>query len=375
MTHPKHPTGAQAILAAALLLPGVAVQAENAPEHASMSVRYLDYRQSQPGLDLKVHAPALEVEVPLAAGAWSVAGTLTADDVSGASPRYHTAVSGASHMHDERKAGTLAATRYFERASVSVSAAYSTEHDYISRALGVTGSLSSPDNNTTWSFGVGGSDDRIDPVNHIVVGETRQSVNVMAGITQVLTPRDIGQLTLTATHGHGYFSDPYKLFDTRPRERNQYTLLARWNHHHEALGGTSRVSYRYYGDSFGVRAHTFGGEYVQPLASGWSVTPSARIYTQRAARFYFDPGADPDAFPDAVSSGAPGYASPDQRLSGFGAVTLGLKVARQLGPDWLVDLKVEHYRQRGSWRLFGDGSPGLAPLSASIVQLGLTRQW
>ena len=31
--------------------------------------------------------------------------------------------------------------------------------------------------------------------------------------------------------------------------------------------------------------------------------------------------------------------------------------------------------QRGNWRLFHDGSPGLAPLRARIFQVGLTRRW
>jgi hypothetical protein len=309
------------------------------------------------------------------AGAWSLAATLTADDVSGASPRYHTAVSGASRMSDYRKAGTIGATRYFERGSVSATAAYSTEHDYDSRALSLVANLASADNNTTWTVGVGGADDTINPVTFIVRDQSRQSVNLMAGVTQILTPRDIVQLTVTNTHGHGYFSDPYKSFDNRPPERDQRTLLLRWNHHHAGTGGTSRLSYRYYHDSFGIRAHTYGGEYVQPLGKDWTVTPSARIYTQRAAGFYFDPVSADAPFPADVLAGRTQFSSADQRLAGFGALTFGVKVARQLGPDWLVDVKVESYRQRSAWRLFGSGSPGLAPLRASIVQLGLTRQW
>ena len=39
----------------------------------------------------------------------------------------------------------------------------------------------------------------------------------------------------------------------------------------------------------------------------------------------------------------------------------------------LVDFKVEYYEQRGDWRVGGGGTPGLAPLRATILQLGLTR--
>ncbi|CAN7297965.1 DUF3570 domain-containing protein [Pseudoduganella sp. LjRoot289] len=374
----ERPPLGSALLAAALLLPGLAVHAEEPPERASLSVKYLNYEESQSGLDrVHVAAPSVALVTPVA-GDWSLSGTLTSDHVSGASPRYHTAVSGASRMKDMRRAGDVAVTRYLPRGSVTVGAAYSTEHDYVSRALSLTGTVSSIDKNTTWSFGVGGSDDAIDPVNNIVSGEGRQTVNVMLGVTQVLSPRDIAQLTLTRNHGHGYFSDPYKAFDNRPRERNQNTLLARWNHHHDGSGGTSRLSYRYYTDSFGIRAHTLGAEYVQPLSQGWRVTPSVRYYSQRAASFYYDPVYDArlgEPFPPGYVFGGTRFSSADQRLSGFGAVTLGFKVAKELNRDWSVDLKVEAYQQRGAWRAFNSGSPGLDAMRARSIQLGLTRQW
>lgn len=371
---------AASLLAAALLLPGVQALADEPPQGGSISLRYLDYADRQSGLDrIHAHSPSIAVTAPIASD-WSIEGTLTADDVSGASPRYHTAVSGASHMQDERKAGDIAVTRYFRRGTLTAGAAYSTEHDYVSRALSLNGTVSSEDNNTTWAFGLAGSRDRIDPVNHVVVDEHKRTVSVLAGVTRVLTPNDIGQLTLTRTNGDGYFNDPYKLFDNRPRSRRQNTVLLRWNHFVDSTGGTSRLSYRYYSDSFRIRAHTLSGEYVQPLGGGWSIVPELRLYTQSAAYFYYDPvydGTLGPPFPPGFSNGADPnrLSSPDQRLSGFGAVTAGLKVVRAIGKLWTVDVKVEGYEQRGNWRLFHDGSPGLAPLHARIFQVGLTRRW
>jgi hypothetical protein len=382
MTKPMQPPQelAASLLAAALLLPGVQALADEPPQNGSISLRYLDYADRQAGLDrIRAHSPSIAVTAPVASD-WSIEGTLTADDVSGASPRYHTAVSGASHMQDERKAGDVAVTRYFRRGTLTAGAAYSTEHDYVSRALSLNGTVSSDDNDTTWAFGVAGSRDSIDPVNHVVVDEHKRTVSVLAGVTRVLTPNDIGQLTLTRTNGDGYFNDPYKLFDNRPRSRRQNTVLLRWNHYLDSTGGTTRLGYRYYSDSYRIRAHTLSGEYVQPLAGGWSVVPEVRLYTQSAAYFYYDPvydGTLGPPFPPGFSSGAgpDRLSSPDQRLSGFGAVTVGLKVVREIGKLWTVDVKVEGYEQRGNWRLFHDGSPGLAPLHARIFQVGLTRRW
>ena len=367
---------ASSILAAALMLPGVQAHAEAPPASGNISVGYLDYQDSQPGFDrIRVHAPSVSVLAPVA-GVWSVSGSLVADDVSGASPRYHTAVSGASRMNDSRKAGDAALTRYLDNGSVTVGAAYSTEHDYVSRALSLQGSLESANHNTTWTAGIGHADDRIDPVNHIVTNERKRSTNVLFGVTQVLTMNDVAQLTVSHTEGHGYFSDPYKSLDNRPRSRSESTLLARWNHHFVATDGTSRLSYRYYTDSYGVRGHTLGEEYVQPLSDGWTVTPEVRVYTQRAASFYYDPVYDAKfggPFPPGYDG--TGYMSADQRLSGFGALTLGLKVSKQIDKLWSVDGKVSAYEQRGSWRLFGHGSPGLDPFRARILQIAVSRQW
>ncbi|NIA53143.1 DUF3570 domain-containing protein [Massilia sp. TW-1] len=374
------PPLAASLLAAALLLPGVQALADEPPAAGSISLRYLDYADRQSGLDrIHAHSPSIAVTAPVASD-WSIEGTLTADDVSGASPRYHTAISGASHMHDERKAGDVAATRYFRRGTLTAGAAYSTEHDYVSRALSLNGTVSSEDNNTTWAFGLAGSRDSINPVNQVVVDEHKRTVSVLAGVTRVLTPTDIGQLTLTRTNGSGYYNDPYKLFDNRPRSRRENTVLLRWNHYVDATGGTTRLGYRYFSDSYRIRAHTLSAEYVQPLPGGWSLVPEVRLYSQSAAYFYYDPVYDAALgapFPPGFANGADPnrLTSPDQRLSGFGAVTAGLKVVREIGKLWTVDVKVEGYEQRGSWRLFHDGSPGLAPLHARMLQVGLTRRW
>lgn len=367
------------ILSAALVLPGMSVAyAEIAPEHGSISLKYLNYEDSQPGLKrITANSPSIAIVAPFA-GEWMVEGTLNSDDVSGASPRYHTAVSGASKMHDKRTAGDVSLTRYFSNGTLTVGTAYSTEHDYISRALSIQGSVSSEDKNTSWTFGVGASNDRINPVNKIVVDEKRNTVDFLVGVTQALTAADIAQFTFTYGLGDGYFSDPYKAFDNRPRVRNKASLLAQWNHHFSGTDGTSRLSYRYYADTYQIKAHTLTGEYIQPLPWGWTVTPSARLYTQSAASFYFDPVYDArlgEPFPPGFVPGSNQSVSADQRLSGFGAITLGIKLAKQLTRDWSADIKWESYEQRGSWRMFHQGSPGLQPLRAQILQVGVSRQW
>src|SRR5262249_23652551 len=155
----------------------------------------------------------------------------TADAISGASPLYHNTLSGASGVgvHDYRKAGDASLTRYFQRASLGVRAAVSTEHDYFSRALGVDATLSTADNNTTFAFSFGGSDDRMNSENGVAQGQTRETREYLLGITQVLSPQSLVQANLSYAKGRGYYSDPYKLLDTRPSEREQIALLVLYN--------------------------------------------------------------------------------------------------------------------------------------------------
>ncbi len=364
---------------AALALPGVIAHAENAPEHGEVAVKYLHYQDSQPGLKrIRVEAPSLYVLAPLGSR-WSVEGSAVYDSVSGATPRYHTAISGATpRMTDERKAGDVKVTRYFERSSYGVGVSESSERDYRSTAASLDAGFSSDDGNRTWNVGVGYASDVIGSTNDATLREHKRTVEALLGVTQAVTADDLVQLNGTFSRGRGYFSDPYKEPDIRPRKRDHGVVLVRWNHHVGDLGATLRSSYRLYHDTFGINAHTFGLEWVQRAGPMVTITPSLRYYTQSAAKFYFDPVYDPDVgapYPPGYFTNLPAFISPDQRLSAFGAVTAGLKVAVQLAPDWVTDVKAERYEQRSAWRIGGTGSPGLDHFRATFVQLGIGKRF
>lgn len=378
-----------AIVAAALSLPGVVgtAHAETAPEHGQVSVKYLEYKDSQPGLErVKVKAPSIYILAPVNAQ-WAIEGSAVADAVSGASPRYHTAISGASKMNDNRTAADVKVTHYAERSAYSVGLSGSKEHDYRSSALSSDASFASDDNTRTWNIGLGYASDRVGSVNDKTRDQRKRTAELMIGVTQALSSTDLVQLNLTFSSGRcvndlegvsSCFSDPYKEPDLRPHKRDQAILLARWNHHFEDLGATLRSSYRYYADSYGIKAHTLGAEWVQPVSSIFTLTPSVRMYSQSAAKFYFDPVYDPTVgapYPPGFFTNPPEFASADQRLSAFGGVTVGLKLGIQFTPDWSADLKAERYEQRSNWRVGGAGSPGLDPFSASFFQIGVNKRF
>ena len=373
--------GAGTVVLAALALPGVwsgPAHAQGAPEKGTFAIKHLYYQDSQPGLKrVTVNSPSVFVLVPVGKDV-AIEGSLVLDTLSGATPRWQSSISSASRMSEERTAGDIKITRYFDRSSYSVGLSHSTEHDYVSTALSLNGSWSTADNNTTVNIGIGGSKDRINPTNGGFAGvrdEHKNSNDLIVGVTQALSKNDLVQMNVTYTQGQGYFSDPYKTLDNRPRLRKQAAMLARWNHFNEGDGSTFKASYRFYQDSYGIKANTFQGEWVKPVNEQLTMTPLLRYYSQSAARFYTDAIYDTSGFP-VFPPIVPGQLnSGDQRLSAFGAVTVGLKADYKLTPDWSVDGKLEAYEQRANWRMGGQGSIGLDPFRAYFVQLGASYKF
>jgi len=369
-TKKTHVLGA-ALFAAALALPSYQTAfAEATPEHGNVAFKYLNYKDSQPGTDrIGVSAITSSVMMPFA-GTWTVSSSYTYDSVSGASPTRHDVVSGAS-IKETRNAGDLSFTKYLPNGSWTFGLSYSNESDYISNGYSVLRSLSTEDKNTTVTFGgsytsdsVGKSDHSTTPVTKTDIG-TKEIFAGLFGITQILTKTDIVQFNIGFSQGDGYFSDPYKDGDTRPRQRNITTLMARWNHHFENTDGTSHLSYRYYTDSYEIAAHTLTAEYLHPLPNHLTLIPSLRYSSQSAAFFYYPKST---AF---LPSDRP--ASEDQRLSAFGALTLGLKVEKKLSDVWTGDIKIEYYKQRADWCMNGTGDSELQEFNFRSIQLGISR--
>lgn len=379
------------IVAAALALPGVlpAAHAQTAPDQGTISLKFLAYRDSQ-STDVRfpqytgdepkrvrriaVDAPSLAVIAPINER-WVVEGSLLAEQVSGASPRYYSDVSGATispGMSDRRTAGDVKLTRYFDRSSVGIAYAGSKENDFRSNAVSLDGRWSTEDRNTTFNLGLGHTGDDIAPNDDSGRTGTRRTTELIAGVTRAITRVDIAQLNLSYASGRGFYDEPYKLFDHRPGTRKQAAGLLRWNHHFTGLGSTLRSGWRYYRDSWGIRSHTVDLAWVQPFGARLTLTPSLRYYTQSAARFYYDPVADVTIYPGPV--GEPAYSSPDARLAAFGAFAFGMKAELQIG-RWTTDLKVEQYEQRAGWRAGGTGSPGIDPFHATTLQLGVATNF
>lgn len=378
----------RSVLAAALALPGLlpgSAQAQvTAPNATLVQFKFLYYKDYQPSGDrMTIKSPALYLLTPITDD-WVFEIGAVYDSISGASPYYHSVLSGASGLgiKDGRTAVDFTVTKYFSnRTSVAVRAAYSTEDDYRSTAGGVTIRHATPDQNTTFTIGGGYSGDSVFPEVGTPQTYYKRTYDAIVGISQVFTPNDTAQLNYYYAHQSGYLTDPYKAYwgvDNRPMTRSQNAVLARWNHYFEWADATLRSSYRFYHDDWDVTANTLGLEWAQTLPQGWVLTPGLRYTTQSAAFFYYDPIYDPilgAPFPPGYLQNPNGFYSADQRLSAFGAITAGLKVSKAFAGGWIIDGKAEYYEQRGDWRVGGEGSTGLEPFKAQMYQVGVTRKF
>ena len=359
------------LLSAALALPGIlpsAAPAQSVPDRDIVSLRYLDYRDWQPGANrMTVRSPSLYFQKPLS-DTFVAEGTIVYDAMSGASPIAFDTMSGASGLGvtDYRTAGDLKLTKWFDRYAVTASGAYSYERDYIARAGGAELRTWDEDRNRTYAFGVAFSHDSIRPSDRPLQNGQKDVLDFLAGITQVVNANAIVQSNVTYTTGRGDYDDPYKILDHRPDRRRTLAWLTRWNQYVPEADGTARLAYRYIHDSFGADSSMVEAAWFQPLPAGWAVMPLVRYYTQSNAYFYYGPPLG-----NGFVEGQP-YTT-DNRLAAYGALTASVKLERQFGDGFSADVTFAFYRQQANWRLFGSGSADLPPFSARWISIGITK--
>lgn len=360
--------GLSALFAAAMALSSLAPQAALAPDATTVAVDYLSYTDfSQEGSRMRVQSPTLYLHAPVGTTN-SIEASATLDTMSGASPEFHNTLSGASGkgISDRRQAADIKVHHYFERAAVSLGAARSTEHDYDSHSWSLDGQWSTSDQNTTVAAGIGNANDMVGNTRKPALHEPRQTHDYLLGVTQVISPVALLQSNITYNRGTGYFNDDYKALDKRPNSRDQFAWLTRLRYFVPSANAAIHLDYRYYRDTWDVRAHTIEAAWYQDLNGGWTIKPSVRFYSQHAAYFY-DEQFPPDVFGNLYSA--------DTRLGSFGAMTLGLDVSKAMSDDLTVNLKAASYQQRASWHWGGNGSQNMEPFKAYWWSVGLVRRF
>ncbi len=243
----------------------------------------------------------------------------------------------------------------------------SKEYDFTSVGTNAHYMIDLNQKNTTLSAGAAFEYDESDPVGGIPIpltmmvnatkdGGTSKSKNVkdiLLGVTQVLGPKGLLQFNYSLSQSNGYDTDPYKIlsvvdsnavpqyyvYEKRPSSRTKNALFAEYK---RFVFGRDVVdfSYRYFTDSWGVRAHTADLAYRWNFSERKSLEPSVRFYTQTAADFYH---AALFTGQDATVDNA----SADPRLGAFNAWTGGLRYGQVLANGREISVRVEYYKQFG----------------------------
>jgi len=357
----------------------------------SVTYRYEDFDEA--GGRIGVHTQGVIVDQDIG-GAVQFTATLVDDAIAGASPTGAPAPAGSNqvplaHLSDHRKAWEADLSRRLGRVDVSVGAAQSREHDYVSRGWSLNTLTELNGRNTALLLGVAGHGDDVetffDPQHAYV---QKHSFSAIAGVTQLLDKRTSVTLNLTWGRETGFLSDQYKLVvkslellpgvflplgypENRPDERNTGTAYVSVDRAFPALRGALEASCRFYGDTFDVAASTVEVRWLQKAGERLTLAPELRCYEQGAARFYYYNLDETDIAPTHVPNpNGPAYSS-DYRLSSLYSVTCGIKATWKPVERLELVLALDRYEMRGR-----DGvTPQSAYPVANIVSAGAKVSW
>lgn len=258
---------------------------------------------------------------------------------------------------------------------LAVGGNFSGEHDFVSASVNAALSHDYNQKNTTASLGLALEFDTIKPEGGVPLGLTpmfgqlqktasdqRTVIDVLAGVTQVMSRTWLMQVNYSLGRSSGYHTDPYKLLsvvdgntglvtgdayiaESRPDTRTRQSLF--WqNKLHLERGDVVDLAYRYYTDDWGIKAHTLDARYRWQWTERYHLEPHLRAYRQGAADFYrtfLVEGVDYDSTAGRANVG---FASADSRLAGFSAMTVGLKFGMALPGKREFSVRVESYTQK-----------------------------
>ncbi len=355
---------------AATLLVATAMQAED-----YVSVQVLQYNENDNRVS--VTAPSIMINKDFGTD-YTLNASFVADAVSGASPTYYDASSGASAyarnknvnvsdikydnitFSEKRIAGgALFTSRFANRDELRVGANGSSEDDFDSGS----GSLEYMhwlDSSKNSAITLGGSYqyneitarcvDRVgcDASSGASEVKTSTAINVQLGVSHNINPQSYVDIAAFYIADDGYLTDSYLnvvrnndgitadvVGEKRPDTRSAYGGILKYVN---AITDrtTLHLSYRYYWDDWSIRSHTVDSDLYYELGSDWTFKLGLRNYRQSAADFY---NSSDNFFSNEL------YASSDYRLSDFSAWTYKSNVDYKVTKEFSMNLSANYYDQ------------------------------
>ncbi|HEX5054991.1 MAG TPA: DUF3570 domain-containing protein [Gammaproteobacteria bacterium] len=257
---------------------------------------------------------------------------------------------------------------------------FSSEFDFQSLGLSATIDHDLNQRNTTLTAGIALETDTLEPEGGIPLelasamvpagkpqnrrdsSETRDQIDLLLGLTQVINERTLMQFNISHSESDGYHSDPFKfisivqdasgpnqgepldnIYENRPDSRSKSSFF--WKTLHSFTSeDVIDFSYRYLTDDWGIKSHTMDLRYTWMLDSGSYWQPHLRFYKQEAADFYRTLLPQSETVPEFISA--------DYRLGDLASTTVGIKYSQMLASENLIEFRLELLTQTN------DPSPG-----------------
>ena len=243
----------------------------------------------------------------------------------------------------------------------------------------------------------------------------RQDWATNLNITQILNKDALIQASFGFSRGTGYMANPYKVtealfvdpnqvpnlinpfgdgqnffyvgdlrpgdivradlkafLEKRPDVRNQWSVGGRYVQYINGIDAALHFDYHFSADDWGISAHTFEADWVQPVGGGWTITPRVRYYSQDAADFYH-----PYLVINKSSTGnndyknLPSSYSSDQRLSGYGALSGGVSISKRFAKGVTLETGFEYYTHAGSLKIGGGGEGNYSDFNYFVANAAL----
>ena len=278
---------------------------------------------------------------------FAIEGNYFIDKVSGASI---DVLSQASVIKDERKQKSLSVDYIHDKTQYNLSYTNSTERDYISNTTHFSLSQDMFGDLTTVTLGFTDSRNKIGENNGKSYAPViawlghAQSRSYEGGLSQVVTKNLIAGVTLEVITDQGLLSNPYRsiryLDPTVPLGYSLGTQIYPNTHTSTAVETRAKyylpyraaasVSYRYFTDTWGVRANTIELGYTQPVSNEFIFEGRLRHYNQNHATFYSD------LFPFANSQN---FEARDQNLAASTNNTIDAKMTWAFAPEGFLIFK------------------------------------
>jgi hypothetical protein len=340
---------------------------------------------SYDGGGVKINGPSLLARKRIGDSS-SVSANYYVDSITSASI---DVVTSASRYHEKRTERSLGVDYLHDNVTMNLGYTRSEENDYLANTANFSISQDMFGDLTTVSMGYSRGWDTVGKSDQPDFAEDVTRQNYRLGLSQILTKNLVLDLGLETVTDEGYLHNPYRSVryldagspvgysfepEVYPRTHDSNAFSVKSLYYLPYRASVS-AEYRYFTDSWGVRANNYEIGYTHPTGKSWIFDLKYRLYSQSHADFYSD------LFPRQQ---AQNFLARDKELSTFSSRAIGFGASYELAPGSCscIDrgsLTLSYDRIHFMYDDFRDisqaGLPGEEPLydfTADVVQLFLS---